>query len=331
MQLISNRNIGEVKKIQYIPSAEFYSQIIDSLEDYSIITLDNELKINSWSSGSTNIFQYTSNEMIGQPFSKIFIEEDIQNEIPQKEIEVAVKAGRSIDVRWHLCKNGKTFYADGLVFPLKSNEGDLIGFVKILRDITKRKESEEAIKKYTSDLEELNSHKEKVLAILSHDLRSPLIGIIQCAEYINQNYETIDLAITKKLLNEIQKATTNELNMLDYLVEWARIKYVAEVFVPTKIKLNHYVDKVFATLKKTAAINKLELINKISRDCSVFVDEKMLISILHNLVSNAIKHSTLEGIISISAIQNDKEVVVEIKIMVWECQKKLKIIYSHHK
>lgn len=66
----------KILKYRYIPTTEFYSQIIDSLQDYSIFTLDNNYNINSWSSGSTKIFGYEADEVIGEPFDIIFTAED---------------------------------------------------------------------------------------------------------------------------------------------------------------------------------------------------------------------------------------------------------------
>jgi signal transduction histidine kinase len=171
---------------------------------------------------------------------------------------------------------------------LRNAEDELIGYVKILRDITKKKQSEDAIKKYTQELEELNAHKENVLAILSHDLRSPLASIIQGAEYLKLNYDTIKPDEAKELLHEFHKASVNELEMLDYLVEWARIKYASDAFVPTKINLEEYVDKVFQSLKESAAVNAIHFHCEIEEKSEVFADKKMLISILQNIVSNAI-------------------------------------------
>ena len=303
----------KVLKEQYVPSAEFYSQIIDSLQDYSIFTIDNELNINSWNSGAEKIFQYDTDEIIGKPFEIIFTKEDKENGIPQEEIDIALKDGRSVDIRWHQCKDKKLFYADGLVFPLKDDDDTVIGYVKILRDITSKKKSEDAIKKYAKELEELNTHKESVLAILSHDLRSPLAGIIQGADYLKSHFDTEDPKVIKELLEEFYAAAVNELKMLDYLVKWASIKYATEVFVPTKIDLVHNIKKVFDSLKETAAINTINLHHEIEENCSVFADEKMLLSILQNIVSNAIKHSNKGDKITISAKQSEEMMIIQIK------------------
>ena len=303
----------KILKSNYIPTAEFYSQIIDSLQDYSIFTLDNDFMINSWSSGSTRIFGYESDEIVGKHFDVIFTEEDIQNGIPQTEIKAALLEGRATDNRWHICKDQSLFYAYGLVFPLTGLDGEMLGYVKILRDLTDRKKSEDAIKKYVKELEDLNAHKENVLAIVSHDLRSPLSGIIGTAEYLKANLNRLEPHVVKEMLDLLHKTAVDELNMLDNLVEWARVKYASEAFSPTKIAPFQYVQKVFESLEKSASLNEIQLQNDIEINTSVFADEKMLISIIQNIISNAIKHSFIGGKIIVSAAIEAEKVIIHIK------------------
>lgn len=303
----------KVLKNKYVPTAEFYSQIIDSLQDYSIFTLDLEFNINSWSSGSTKIFGYETEEVIGEPFDIIFTEEDLKSGVPKKEIAIAVKEGRATDNRWHIAKDKTLFYAYGLVFPLTGLDGEMLGYVKILRDLTERKQSEDAIKNYVRDLEDLNTHKESVLAILSHDLRSPLSAIIGTAKYLKENFHRMQPDSVQEMLNMLYKSSIDELDMLDYLVEWARIKYASDVFSPAQINLTEYIDKVFQSLNETAAVNTINLNNQIKEDTTVFADAKMLISILQNIVANAIKHTEKGGEINISAKTKDDKIIIEVK------------------
>lgn len=303
----------QILKSRYIPSTEFYSQIIDSIQDYSIITLDTELRINSWSSGAAIIFGYETDEVIGEYFDIIFTEEDIKNGIPKQEIEQALKEGKAADNRWHITKDKSLFYAYGLVFPLIGVDGEMLGYIKILRDLTERKQSEDAIKKYVKELGELSTHKDSVLAILSHDLRSPLISIIGTAEYLKSNFQTMEPAELKEMLELLYQSATRELDMLDYLLEWARIKYASEVFSPAKIKLTEYIDKVFDTLNEAAVIKAINLHHEIEENTSVFADDKMLISIIQNIVSNAIKHTGKGGTITVSAKSKDDKMIIEVK------------------
>ncbi len=309
----NKKDKAKILKDKYIPTAEFYGQMIDSLQDYSIFTLDKNFIINSWSSGSTLIFGYETEEVIGESFDLIFTEEDLKNGIPKKEIETAIKEGRATDNRWHIAKDKSLFYAYGLVFPLIGIDGEMLGYVKILRDLTDRKKSEDAIKKYVVELEELNTHKESVLAILSHDLRSPLSAIIGTAKYLKDNFQRMKPELVQEMLDLLYKSSTDELDMLDYLVEWARIKYASEAFTPTKIKLTEFIDKVFESLSETASLNTINLHHDIHTDTVVFADSKMLISILQNIVSNAIKHTEKGGKISITSKCKDDKIIVQVK------------------
>ena len=309
----TDQNIPKILKSRYIPTAEFYSQVIDSLQDYSIFTLDKELRINSWNSGATTIFKYETDEIIGEPFEIIFSEEDKKMGAPQQEIDTALKEGRALDNRWHICKDGSKFYAYGLVFPLTGIDGEMLGYVKILRDLTEQKKSQDAINMYLKELEDLNTHKESVLAILSHDLRSPLAGIIGMTEYLQSNFDKIEPEEAKDMLALIYNSSKDELNMLDYLVEWARIKYAAEAFSPIKIELREYVEKVFDTLKEVAAGKEIILYNKIEESASVFADKKMLLSVLQNLVSNALQHTPQGGKIIVTAKNNEDKMIIQIK------------------
>lgn len=132
-------------------------------------------------------------------------------------METALKEGKVADSRWHLRKDGSLFYAYGVIFPLRGKDGELLGFVKILRELTERRKSEEALNKYIKDLEDLNTHKESILAILSHDLRSPLSTIVGIAHYLQSDLENMEQEEIKHMVDILYKASSDELDMLDYL------------------------------------------------------------------------------------------------------------------
>jgi len=188
----------------------------------------------------------------------------------------------------------------------------MLGYVKILRDLTDRKQSEDAIKKYIRELEELNTQKESVMAILSHDLRSPLSAIIGTAKYLKENFQRMKPDAVQEMLDLLYKSSTDELDMLDYLVEWARIKYASEVFSPTKLKLTDYINKVFEALNETALINTINLHHEIEENTSVFADGKMLVSIIQNIISNAIKHTGKGGTVTVSAKAEGDKIIVRV-------------------
>jgi two-component system CheB/CheR fusion protein len=294
---------------QHELSAEFYSRVIDSLPDYSIFTVDQELKINSWSSGSTHLFQYEVEEIMGEDFDIIFTEDDKKNGIPKTEITTALKDGEAADNRWHIRKDGSKFYAYGQVYPITGEDGEMKGYVKILRDLTERQNAE----KYAKDVEDLSVHKESILFILSHDFRSLISGVTSTAEYLDKNFDKMNKITAKEMLQLLRTTSKQELDLLDYLVEWARIKYASEAFAPVKIELFNHVKKAFDSLNDDAVAKNISLQNDIAETITVFADSDMLLSILRNLISNGIKYSHKGGKIAVSAETKADEIIIEIK------------------
>jgi len=181
------------------------------------------------------------------------------------------------------------------------------------REKEKRAEELSVVQKDVKELQGLNTHKENVLSTLSHDLRSPLGFIIGVADYLVSDFDELERSKVKEMLEMLLKASIDELDMLDYLGEWARIKFASEAFTPAKIKLELYAKKVMNILTKNADAKNIQLHNEIEKDLSVFADKKMLLSILQNIVSNSIKHTPENGKITLSAKRNKDKIIVEVK------------------
>jgi two-component system CheB/CheR fusion protein len=117
----------------------------------------------------------------------------------------------------------------------------MLGYVKILRDLTERKNAEDSIKNHVQELEELNTHRRMSSQFLM--ICGPLSSIIATTKYLKDNFERMKPETVKEMLELVYDSSIAELNMLDSLVDWARIKYASEIFSPTKVKLSKYVDQ----------------------------------------------------------------------------------------
>ncbi len=111
-------------------------QIIDSVTDHAIISLDLEGRIRTWNAGARNILGWTMKEMIGQPADRIYLPSERISGRFQADLQSAVASGRIDHQRWHLRKDGGTFFGSGTIMPLRTDDGLLSGLISILRDQT---------------------------------------------------------------------------------------------------------------------------------------------------------------------------------------------------
>jgi diguanylate cyclase (GGDEF)-like protein/PAS domain S-box-containing protein len=124
-------------------TAENYRLLIENAVDHAIMRIDKEGKINSWNTGAQALFGYPEEEILGQPASILFIPEDIARHEDRREMQTALEKGYCDDDRWHARKDGSQFWSSGIVTPVKDENGEDNGFVKILRDLTDRKLAQE--------------------------------------------------------------------------------------------------------------------------------------------------------------------------------------------
>ncbi len=118
-------------------------QILASAVDYAIIAMDLDGLVTFWSKGARCILGWTEAEMLGRPASTFFTMEDRRLGVPQAEMRNALTLGRGDDERWHLRKDGTSFWANGEMMPLRDEAGLVQGFVKVLRDRTGQREATE--------------------------------------------------------------------------------------------------------------------------------------------------------------------------------------------
>lgn len=120
--------------------------LIESVVDYAIFMLDVDGRVATWNIGAERIKGYGANEIIGEHFSKFYTREDIEAGKPEAELVTATKFGRVEDEGWKLRKDGTRFWASVIITALRDGAGDLRGFAKVTRDLTQRKNLEEALR-----------------------------------------------------------------------------------------------------------------------------------------------------------------------------------------
>ena len=127
-------------------SEEIFRLLVEGVKDYAIFMLGPDGRIVSWNEGAERIQGYDVSEVVGEHFSIFYIEEDVDRGLPGEELRVAAIEGRFEEEGRRVRKDGTLFQADVVIMALRDEVGDLRGFSQVTRDITARKEAEEALR-----------------------------------------------------------------------------------------------------------------------------------------------------------------------------------------
>ena len=209
-------------------SEERYRLMVERVHDYAIFMLDPNGYIINWNVGAKRIFGYREEEIVGQSWECLFPPEAIERGFPQQELKIATANNLSGDDRWHVRKNGTRFWANSVVTPLRDRSGNLLGFTKILQDLTERKQIEEEREQLllreqaARELAETaNRSKDEFLAIVSHELRTPMTAIVGWAEMLEAG--KLDESRAALAVGTIARNAHLQMQLIDDLLDVSRI------------------------------------------------------------------------------------------------------------
>ena len=122
-----------------------FERLVEAAKDYAICMTDADGRVSAWNEGAERLFGYGEAEIVGEDGAILFTSEDRESGAPERELEKARTEGQAEDERWHMRKDGSRFWASSFVRPALDEEGNLLGFSKVVRDLTEHKRTEEAL------------------------------------------------------------------------------------------------------------------------------------------------------------------------------------------
>jgi PAS domain S-box-containing protein len=139
-------------------SEERLSLLIDSVKDYAIFMLDPNGIIESWNDGAERISGYTASEAMGKHIAFLYTPEDRHSNKAWIELDTALKEGRYEEEGWRVCKNGHRFWANVVITPVFDSPAKLLGFAKVTRDISQRKQLTDTEERFRLLVESVNDY-----------------------------------------------------------------------------------------------------------------------------------------------------------------------------
>ena len=137
--------VGEQPRWRLDQSEERFRLMVEGVHDYAIFMLDTDGIVVTWNSGAERMKGYSSEEILGQHFSRFYPAEDLEAGKPAKELRTAIERDRVEDEGWRVRKDGSLFWASVVITALRDPAGVLQGFAKVTRDFTERRRFEERL------------------------------------------------------------------------------------------------------------------------------------------------------------------------------------------
>jgi PAS domain S-box-containing protein len=141
------RDISDKKEAQerLRLSEERFRLLVKGIKDYAIYMLDPLGRVTNWNAGAEEFKGYTEAEIVGEHFSRFYTEEDREAGLPARALATAEREGRFAMEGWRVRKDGTRFWADVVIDPIRDAQGGLLGYAKITRDVTERRNAQLAL------------------------------------------------------------------------------------------------------------------------------------------------------------------------------------------
>jgi PAS domain S-box-containing protein len=284
---------------------EQYRLLTENVKDFAIFLLDTGGNVATWNTGAERILGFQEAEIIGRPYSLIFIPQDIVKGQPEHELEIARDTGRSEDERWHVRKDGSQFWASGVVTPLWDEHGKLRGYAKVMRDITARKRAE-------TELAEANRRKDEFLAMLGHELRNPLAPIANGLHLLRQEQSVSPNG--RHAIGTIDRQLKHLTRLVDDLLDVSRITRGKIHLRRKRVELHTVIEHAVETTRPLIDARRHEFtVSLPSESVWLEADPARLEQVVSNLLGNAAKYTEPGGRIGLTAERLGPEAVVRVR------------------
>lgn len=285
---------------------------LDQIKDYAIFTMDVACRATSWNKGVKQVLGYDEEEFIGHNVSTlIFTPEAQAGGIPEAEFSLAALDQRASDDRWMMRKGGIEFWASGITTSIRDEKGHLIGYCKVMRDLTSAKKSQDELSKLATRLAEMDRRKNEFLATLAHELRNPLAPIKNAVQLMGML--KIDPEIDE-LRQMMARQVEQLVRLIDDLLDVSRIARGKISLRSEIVDLRAIIDAAVEASSAFIAENGQELVVNVpaGEAFCVYGDPSRLTQVVSNLLNNSAKYSEAGSRIELGVVLERPMIAIRV-------------------
>ncbi len=271
-------------------SEQRFRLLMDSVVNYAIFTLDMNGLVTSWNSGAERAIGYTRDDILNRHYAVFYTPEDRDAGIPARSLASARAAGRFECEGWRLRKDGTRFWANVVIDPMRDQNGEFVGFAKIMRDITEKRALEDA-KEQLYQAQKMETVGQLTGGV-AHDFNNLLAAVVGSLELISMHTTSEDV---KRLLVVAHRAADRGAKLTHQLLSFSR----RQVLRPQTSSVNSLL-VAFELLFKQAVSESIDLRFDLERKVwSTNIDQAQFQSAMLNLVINARDAMPQGGVLTI--------------------------------
>ncbi len=284
----------------------------DQAREFALIVLDPNGVVLVWGGEAEAIFGYQADEIIGKSADLLFTPEDVREGALLKERQIADAGAVAEDDRWMLRRDGRRFWANGVLYSLNDADGRQIGYSKVLRNRTDLKGQLESQKREISQLQAGEERKNKFITTLVHELRNPLSALSMAAEILKLSPD--DPESRTFAVSAIERQVGFSRRLIDDLLDLTRLQ-------KGKLRLNLVSLDLRTVVEQSSEVVK-ELINSKRQSLhlilgdapvTVLADADRLQQVFVNLIQNAAKYTQETGDIWVKLLLEGQEAAVKVE------------------
>ena len=276
-------------------AAQYTHTILNNMGD-SVFVKDDQSRLLLVNDAFCEIFGLPRSEIIGRTLAEHVSPEEresflkIDGQVLEDGIENINEETLTVGNQTRIISTRKSRFIDG------NGNKFLVG---VIRDITAHKKTRKDLEESEAKFKELNATKDKLFSIIGHDLRNPFNNILVLSELLTDSVKNVDPTTCKQYIELINSTAKNTLLLLENLMGWAQTQTGQIQYYSEKINLSNTIEEIVKLSNSIAATKKISLNHVESETIEIYSDEKLLKTVLRNLISNAIKFTHPGGNIDI--------------------------------
>ncbi|WP_157217158.1 hybrid sensor histidine kinase/response regulator [Flavisphingomonas formosensis] len=291
-------------------SEQRFRMLVQGVRDYAIYMLDLNGCVTNWNAGAQTIKGYTADEIVGQHFSRFYTEEDRANGEPERALRTALEEGRYEREAERLRKDGSRFWAHVVIHPIRNEQGRLIGYAKVTRDVTEKRRAQEELEEARAAL--FQAQKLQALGELTggiaHDFNN-LMTVIRGSAELLQN-ETLSPEKRARYVRSILETADRATTLTGRLLSFGRRQAVEPEVIDPGVRLDALGEVLARTLGSRIAVRV-----DVDRDIwPIEVDVAELETALLNAAFNARDAMPSGGELRITAINQPHDQCVRLAV-----------------